>query len=68
MNGDKAIDERAARWNRRVSVAYEPTPWSESCARLGLIALDTDHASERELRRMLPAERADLFTTRVRHG
>ena len=53
---------------RRVQVGYEPVLWPDSAVRFGLIALDSDHVSERELRYMLPADASELFVTRVRHG
>ena len=53
---------------RRVDVHYEPVLWPDSAVRFGLIALDSDHVSERELRYMLPADASELFVTRVRHG
>jgi len=51
-----------------VRVGYEPVLWPDSSARFGLIALDSDHASEREIRLMLPPGCDELFVTRVRHG
>lgn len=48
--------------------SFEPVLWPDSQARFGLIALDSDLASERELRRLLPAGCDELFVTRVRHG
>lgn len=51
-----------------VTVDYEPLLWPDSQARFGLIALDSDMASEREIRRMLPPGWDELFVTRVRHG
>ena len=57
------IDER----NRfeDVQVTWEPRP---DPLRFGLIALSTDHASESELRRILPGDEAELFTTRIRYS
>lgn len=54
-----------ARSTRRVRVAWTPDPWPGTRLRLGLIAIATDHATERELRRMLPAEAAELYVNRV---
>lgn len=53
---------------RKVQVRYEPVLWPDTAVRFGLIALDSDHVSERELRYMLPADASELFVTRVRHG
>lgn len=50
------------------AVDYEPVLWPDSNARFGLMALDSDLASEREIRRMLPPGYEELFVTRVRHG
>ncbi|MDX1609732.1 MAG: aspartate/glutamate racemase family protein [Halofilum sp. (in: g-proteobacteria)] len=50
-----------------VRTAYEPSLWADSSLRFGLVVLDTDHASERELRRMLP-ESGEIFVSRMRHG
>lgn len=49
-------------------IPYEPLLWPDSSARFGLIALDSDHASEREFRLLLPPGFDELFVTRVRHG
>ena len=48
-----------------VRVPWEPSP---NPRRFGLIALSTDHASENELRRILPGDEAELFTTRIRYS
>lgn len=53
---------------RHIEPDYDPVLWPDSVARFGLIALDSDHCSERELRRMLPPDAGELFVTRVRHG
>jgi len=48
----------------RTEVAYDAGRWAEETTRFGLIALATDHASENELPRMMPADTV-LYTTRV---
>jgi maleate isomerase len=50
---------------QRVAVEYDTRAWEATATRFGLIALATDHASERELRFMMPSD-TELFTTRVR--
>lgn len=50
----------------RVTIDWQPEPLAARL-RLGLVALATDHASESELHRMLPADGVDLFATRIRH-
>lgn len=50
----------------RVRIDWEPEPVAARL-RFGLVALATDHVSESELHRMLPADDVDLFATRIRH-
>lgn len=50
----------------RVSIDWQPEPLTARL-RFGLVALATDHVSESELHRMLPADDVDLFATRIRH-
>ncbi len=50
----------------RVTIDWQPEPRAARL-RFGLVALATDHASESELHRMLPADDVDLFATRIRH-
>ena len=49
-----------------VTIDWEPEPVAQRL-RFGLVALATDHVSESELHRMMPADDVDLFATRVRH-
>lgn len=67
MNDSETVDSGETRFES-VGIAYEPLLWPDSRARFGLIALDSDHASEREIRRMLPEGCDELFVTKVRHG
>lgn len=50
----------------RVTTDWQPEPLTARL-RFGLVALATDHVSESELHRMLPADEVDLFATRIRH-
>ena len=66
-----ASDPTAATGTTRfepVAVPYEPVLWPDTVSRFGLITLDTDHATEREVLTMLPPDASELFVTRVRHG
>lgn len=50
-----------------IRITWEATPFAARL-RLGLVALATDHTSETELHRMLPADGVDLFVTRVHYS
>ncbi len=52
--------------SRRVTIDWQPEPIAARL-RFGLVALATDHVSESELHRMLPADDVDLFASRIRH-
>lgn len=50
---------------RHLERAQAPTPWLGHTARLGMILLSVDRASEAELRRMLPAAVGEIYVSRV---
>jgi len=60
-----SLAETTARF-QRVTIDWQSEPLAARL-RFGLIALATDHVSESELHRMMPADDVDLFATRVRH-
>lgn len=50
---------------RHAGVTYEPDAWPGRVARFGLIVLSVDHATEAEMRRIVPSSVADFHVDRI---
>lgn len=59
------MSAQTAALSRHVEAACPGTPWSGDIARLGMILLAVDRATESELHRMLPADLATIHVNRV---